>query len=33
MILFIPAVAIAKLIADETDPGGKLARILGNGDD
>lgn len=32
MILFIPLVAIAKLIADETDPGGKLARILGNGE-
>ena len=32
MILFIPFVAIAKLIADETDPQGKLARLLGNGD-
>lgn len=32
MILFIPFVAIAKLIADETDPNGVLARALGNGD-
>jgi len=32
MILFIPFLAIAKLIADEMDPKGTLARLLGNGD-
>jgi len=32
MILFIPFIAIGKLIADEMDPGGTWARVLGNGD-
>ena len=32
MILFIPFAAIAKLIVDEVDPGGPLARLLGNGE-
>jgi predicted PurR-regulated permease PerM len=32
MILFIPFLAIAKLIADEMDPQGSVARMLGNGD-
>lgn len=31
MILFIPFLAIAKLIADEMDPQGTMARMLGNG--
>jgi len=31
MILFIPFIAIAKLIADEMDPKSTLARLLGNG--
>lgn len=32
MILFIPFIAIGKLVADEMDPGGIWARLLGNGD-
>ena len=31
MILFIPFAAITKLIADEVDPEGTVARLLGNG--
>jgi len=32
MILFIPFIAIGKLIADEVNPHGTWARVLGNGD-
>ena len=32
MILFIPFIAIGKLIADEVNPHGAWARVLGNGD-